>query len=112
MIKNLRLSPSPSLDDYYDDIFRGVTQALANVLHDKSNGDAKNRFYRDVQELCRHGQAEALYKHIKDACRSYLSDGPLKQIKAALNQDEDKVTALVLNCWNDWTHKTVSYTSL
>lgn len=109
VIKNARDFAAPNLQPYYDSITAQVKDALEDILNGRRPKQPLERLSRAVEELCRNGQAEALYKHLKTACEARLTEGPLQAISQVLTDGNDISTLRSTHeYWQSWTSKFVS----
>lgn len=108
VVKNLRKEPRADLQNYYDNILAQVKEALRAIFNGQRPLQPLERLYRDVEDLCRNGQAESLYKHLKLDSETYLRETPLRTIEDGLaGKSSTESLREIHRCWNTWTSQVV-----
>lgn len=110
VIKNLRPEPRENLKDHYERIWKQVSSALVAVFARQEPKQPLERLYRDVEDICRNGQAEALFKHLDSKCSEYLESSLLPYISSQVYTGLSMVETLriVHNGWEMWSSQSVS----
>jgi len=108
VVKNLRQSRAGDLTEHYRKVQVQVLEAVTAILCDKQPQQPLERLYRDVEDICRNDQAEALYRELWQRCRDYLASAVLEGLQRIDNR-EDPLTFLetLLGAWKSWNSKTV-----
>jgi cullin-4 len=111
VIKNLRVKPRENLVRFYASIFSQLKSAVQAILQEKQPPQPLERLYRDVEDICRNGQADALYKDLHEQCELHLQSGPRALISngAVVAQPID-VLRTVRTHWQNWIGQVVSST--
>jgi hypothetical protein len=109
VIKNLRREPRENLKDHYDRIWKQVSSALVAVFAGQEPKQPLERLYRDVEDICRNGQAEALFQHLNSSCNKYLETSLLpcisNQVRTGLSMIE--TLRVVHKGWEMWSSRSV-----
>jgi hypothetical protein len=109
VIKNLRREPRENLKEHYDRIWKQVSNALVAVFAGQEPKQPLERLYRDVEDICRNGQAEALFQHLNSSCIQYLETTLLPHISSQVHTGSSMVEALrvVHKGWEMWSSRSV-----
>jgi hypothetical protein len=109
VIKNLRREPRENLKDHYDRIWMQVSSALVAVFAGQEPKQPLELLYRDVEEICRNGQAEALFLHLSSRCSQYLETSLLPHISSQVHTGSNMVETLrvVHKGWEMWSSRSV-----
>jgi cullin-4 len=109
VIKNLRREPRENLKDHYDRIWKQVSDALVAVFAGQEPKQPLERLYRDVEDICRNGQAEALFQHLNSSCNQYLETSLLPHISSQVHTGSSMVETLriVHKGWEMWSTRSV-----
>ncbi len=105
VIKNLKTSPRSSLQDHYDQLWTQVSDALKAIYAGQQPQQPLERLYRDVEDICRNGQAEELFHHLNSECNSYLQKNLLPHISSQIQAGSRMIETLriVHNGWEMWS---------
>lgn len=108
-IKNLRNAPRSDPKDHYGHLWGHIEKALLDIYAGQPPVQPLELLYRDVEDICRNGQAEDLYKHLSSTCTTYLKECLMPTISAALPQGSSEVDILraVYNAWEMWNKRSV-----
>lgn len=114
VIKNLRREPRENLKDHYDRTWRQVSSALVAVFAAQEPKQPLERLYRDVEDICRNGQAETLFQHLSSSCSEYLENTLLPHVAGQVHNGLSMVETLriVHNAWEIWSSQSVCTTCL
>lgn len=108
-IKNARQDVIPDLENYYCRIFLQIQAAISAILSGQRPQQSLERLYRDVEEVCRNGQAELLFSQLYEACEIHLRENTLAVISGAVRSNTSIGTLEATHsCWQDWANKSVS----
>lgn len=109
VIKNLRREPRVNLKDHYDRIWNQVSDALVAVFAGQEPRQPLERLYHDVEDICRNGQAEALFQHLNSNCNHYLETSLLPHISSQVHAGSSMVETLriVHKGWEMWSSRSV-----
>ena len=109
VIKNLRREPRENLKDHYDRIWTQVSSALAAIFAGHEPKQPLERLYRDVEDICRNDQAEALFLHLNSRCSQYLETSLLPHISSQVHTESSMVETLrvVHKGWEMWSSRSV-----
>jgi hypothetical protein len=108
VVKNLRQSRAGDLTEHYKKVQVQVLEAVTAILSDKQPQQPLERLYRDVEDICRNGQAEALYRELWQRCRDYLASSVLEGLQRIDNREDPLAfLEMLLGAWKDWNSKTV-----
>ncbi|KAI9745680.1 MAG: hypothetical protein M1818_001214 [Claussenomyces sp. TS43310] len=108
MIKNLRKEPRTDVKVYYETISLQLDEALGAIFLRQQPRQPLERLYRDVEDLCRKGEAESLYEHLRRNCQAHLERKTLQVIQNNLGgKDSIEVLRGVHDCWQMWTSHVV-----
>ncbi len=109
VIKNLRREPRENLKDHYDRIWKQISTALVAVFAGQDPQQPLERLYRDVEDICRNAQAEALFQHLSSSCNQYLENSLLPQISCQVHTGSSMIETLriVQKGWEIWSSRSV-----
>ncbi|KAI1331202.1 cullin-4A [Xylariaceae sp. FL0255] len=106
VIKNLRTESRQSdLQRYYQNTENELNDALDAIFDQKQPRQPLERLYRGVEDLCRHGGAQGLYRMLKGRCQSYLNDRLLRSILTSAGSSNIDVLKSVHKHWVIWTEQ-------
>jgi len=112
VIKNLRAASSTRAADverYYERTWADLQAALRAVFASRPPALPLERLYRGVEDVCRDGQAEKLFRMLRDMCEAHLNEHILSMILAeAKGLDDVDVLRIVLRLWATWSKQSVS----
>jgi hypothetical protein len=111
VVKNLRKGSRTNLTDHYNYAWAEISGALMAIYSGQQPRQPLERLYRNVEDICRNGQAEGLFHHINDNCISYLQNSLLPQISKEVPTGSCVVETLriVYNGWEIWNSRSVLY---
>lgn len=110
VIKNLRsASGDQKAEQYYERTRQELKDTLKAIFNGQPITSPLERLYRGVEDVCRHGQANDLYRILRDMCDGHLRTDVLQSIRnetelAALHVD---TLRSVLKHWHEWEKKIV-----
>jgi len=109
VIKNLRREPRENLKEHYDRIWKQVSDALVAVFVGQEPKQPLERLYRNVEDICRNGEAEALFQHLNSSCIQYLETRLLPHLSSQVHTGSSMVETLrtVHNGWEMWSSRSV-----
>ncbi|CAN8096719.1 unnamed protein product [Discula destructiva] len=101
VIKNLRASSTRAADveSYYERTRADVGAALSCILVGARPRLPLESVYRGVEDLCRHGEGDSLYKMVKKRCAEYLDSVVLSKIREVGVSSDIAVLQSVLDEW-------------
>lgn len=111
VIKNLRKESRANLIDHYNYVWAEISSALKAVFSGTQPRQPLELLYRNVEDICRNGQSEALFQHVNENCITYLQNNLLPQILAKVHAAPCVVETLrtVFNAWEIWSSRSVLY---
>jgi cullin-4 len=109
VIKNLRKTSRTNLKDHYNYVWAEISSALTAVYAGQQPRQPLERLYRNVEDICRNGQAKELFQHLNENCVAHLQDSLLPQILAEVQPGLGVVETLqtVYNGWEIWSSRSV-----
>lgn len=109
VIKNLRkpANREAQVEEYYQKTAAELDAALAAILSGTRPNAPLERLYRGVEDTCRRGRADAVYKLLNDHIIGHLQATVLKRIRQRGDTSNVKVLANVLDEWKIWNKQTV-----
>jgi cullin-4 len=110
VIKNLRISPRSSLPDHYNRLWNDIKTALVDIYDGRQPQQPLELLYRDVEDICRNGQAEELYHQLNSKCTACLQNNLLPGISDGLPDAASTIETLkaVYNTWETWNTRSVT----
>lgn len=110
VIKNLRkpANRDAQVEEYYQKTAAELDAALAAILAGTRPNAPLERLYRGVEDTCRRGRADTVYKLLNDHIVGHLQSTVLKRIRQRGDTSNVKVLANVLDEWKIWNKQTVS----
>lgn len=108
VVRNLRKTSRTDLDDYYGRTWTQLNLALTAVFGGQEPVQSLEQLYRGVEDVCRHGKAESLYKALRGRCQSYLDEEMLPPILSQAGKDNVGVLRTVHATWLTWSRQMVS----
>ncbi|KAL8371584.1 hypothetical protein RB595_001402 [Gaeumannomyces hyphopodioides] len=115
VVKNLRTTPRPSdpvVQDYYRRALDDLDAALAEVFRERRPRLPLDRLYRAVEDICRNGEAAALYNMLRQRCEAYLQDVVLPKIKAEGAASSLQMLSTVHRHWEEWSAQSTTVRSI
>jgi cullin-4 len=112
VIKNLRTSSRKDIDTYYDRTWDELDAALTSVFSRTSPSSPLEVLCRGVEAICRRGQPDKLFTHLKDRCKVYLEKQLLPTIESEAGPNEVETLRTVHKFWTIWNEQSVSYINL
>lgn len=109
VIKNLR-SPvhhEARIREYYARTERELEGALDAIFNSRTPAIPLERLYRGVEDMCRKGNADTVYKTLKDKVDSHLKNVVLPKIQSAARISNLDVLRKTLAEWKTWNAQTV-----
>ncbi|KAI1268302.1 cullin-4A [Xylariaceae sp. FL1019] len=113
VIKNLRTtSRAHDLQKYYNRTKVELNEALAAIFEQQPPQHPLEKLYRGVEDLCRHGEAPALFDSLEQQCRAYLN-GPLKHsIGTEIVNSDINALRSVYKHWVMWNNQSTIIRSI
>lgn len=109
VIKNLR-SPvhhEARIQEYYARTERELEGALDAIFGGQSPAIPLERLYRGVEDMCRNGNADKVYRTLKDKVDKHLKSVILPRIQSAAKVSSLEVLRRTLAEWKTWNSQTV-----
>jgi cullin 4 len=107
VIKNLRTTSTKSVDEYYDRIWSELDAALTSVFNRTQPNTPLEVLCRGVEAICRRGQAERLFTHLKDRCKGYLEKQLLPDLEKQSGTSNVDALRAVQRYWTVWNEQSV-----
>lgn len=107
IVKNLRThnrSRDSALQVYYKKLWSDIDAALTDIFEGRDPRQPYDGLYKAVEDLCRHGEAEALYKHLHGRKEEHLKSLLLPELEslAKIASTDDLVIGVVEATWAHW----------
>lgn len=112
MIKNLRTTSRKDIDTYYDRTWGELDAALTSVFSRASPSSPLEVLCRGVEAICRRGQPDKLFTHLKDRCKVYLEKQLLPTIESEAGLNDVDTLRAVHKFWTIWNEQSVSDVNL
>jgi cullin-4 len=109
VIKNLRTSSRKDIDTYYDRTWDELDAALTSVFSRTPPTSPLEVLCRGVEAICRRGQPDKLFTHLKDRCKASLEKQLLPTIENEAGPNEVGTLRTVHKFWTIWNEQSVSY---
>lgn len=109
VIKNVR-SPAHQearIREYYARTERELDGALDAIFNGRAPAIPLERLYRGVEDLCRKGNADTVYRTLKDKVDGHLKNVVLPKIQSAVRISGLDVLRSTLAEWKTWNAQTV-----
>lgn len=107
VVKNMRRTSRTDLDEYYGRTWTQLNLALTAVFGGQEPIQSLEQLYRGVEDVCRHGKAESLYKELRRRCQSFLDEEMLPSIIAQSGRGNVGVLRTVHAAWMSWSRQMV-----
>lgn len=109
VIKNLRspVQRDARVEEYYARTEKELEQALDAIFRGQSPAVPLDRLYRGVEDVCRKGNADKVYRMLKERVERHLQTVVLPRIKKAVEMSQLHVLRKVLSEWKIWNTQTV-----
>lgn len=110
VIKNLR-SPShrnAEIEQYYKQTEKELEEALEAIFEDRKPAVPLERLYRGVEDVCRKGNAEKVYRMLMQRVEKHLKGVTLPRISQTARISNIETFETVLAEWKAWNTQTVS----
>lgn len=110
VIKNLRkpANRDAQVEEYYEKTAKELDHALAAILKGTRPSAPLERLYRGVEDTCRRGRADSVYKMLIEHVASHLQTTVLTRIRQRSDASNIKALRNVLDEWKIWQRQTVS----
>ena len=104
VVKNLRTSAGPDLQQYYERVLNKLDVSLTAILNNEKMPYSKETLYNEVMIICRQNKAPLLYKEL-DQKLSEHTDNHIKSALADLMEQKSDLEPLqgVLEAWATWS---------
>ncbi|KAI0166089.1 cullin-4A [Xylariaceae sp. FL1272] len=113
VIKNLRTtSRAHDLQKYYDRTRVELNEALAAIFEQKPPQYPLEKLYRGVEDICRHGEAPALFDSLEQQCRAYLNGPPKRSIGTEIVNSDINALRSVYKHWVTWNNQSTIIRSI
>jgi cullin-4 len=107
VIKNLKTTSTKSVDEYYDRTWSELDAALTSVFNKVPPTTPLGVLCRGVEAICRRGQAEKLFSHLKDRCKGYLEKQLLPELEKQSGTSNVDALRAVQRFWTVWNEQSV-----
>lgn len=112
VIKNLR-APShreTRVAEYYARTERELGEALDAVFAGRTGEITLEKLYRGVEDVCRRGNADKVYRMLKEKVDEHLQKVVLRRIQREGGISNLGILRAVLAQWQLWNKQTVGFT--
>lgn len=111
VIKNLRApgSRDAEVEEYYARTEGELDNAITAVFAGRRPTVPLERLYRGVEDVCRRGNAEKVYKMLAERIDAHLQTTVLPRIKRSGKSASIDVLRSVLGEWRTWSAQAVSH---
>jgi cullin-4 len=109
IIKNLRspVNHDARIQEYYARTEKELEGALDAIFNSRIPAIPLERLYRGVEDICRKGNADTVYRTLKDKVDSHLKNVILPKIQSAAKMSNLDVLKRTLVEWKTWNSQTV-----
>ena len=107
VIKNLRKTPRTDVDTYYTRTWAQLDSCLTHIFAGKQTQQSLEQLYKGVEDTCRQGRAEKLYKQLSERCETHLHTVVLPSISIVGSSSNVEVLRNVFNAWQTWSAQLV-----
>lgn len=112
VIKNLRPASvggqgNRQTELYYERTRQELNDALQAIFQNRPITSPLERLYRGVEDICRRGEADGLYKMLQDMCYNHLQRNVLTSIMSDKGTTNVEMVRSVLQHWNVWNKQAV-----
>jgi len=109
VIKNVRTTSNASqVDQYYRRTWDELGAALRSVFAGEHPKQPLEMLYRGVEDICRHGEEERVYKMLKEQCEHHLNGKVFEVIRSSGEGSNVSMLSAVHTQWQAWNSQTVS----
>ena len=84
-----------------------MDNALSAVFRREDPSDPLDLLCRGVEATCRHGEAERLFGHLKERCRTYLEEDLLPAVEQEGTGTNVDTLRAVWRFWSSWNEQSV-----
>jgi hypothetical protein len=111
VIKNVRASGTRDAqkEEYYARTERELREALEAVFEGRRPAVPLERLYCGVEDVCRKGGAEKVYRMLRDRVEAHLQRVVLPRARRAGASSDIDMLRTVLAEWKTWNSQTVRY---
>ncbi|KAF2190175.1 Cullin-domain-containing protein [Zopfia rhizophila CBS 207.26] len=102
LVKNFKVQPKTDPREYLEQIWKKVDQALLVVFAGGEITFSLEELYRGVENLCRQGKAEEVYKRLYAKCESYVGGKLKERVKEIVGRGDVEVLRGTLSAWAVW----------
>lgn len=106
-VANLRQNPRTDSRDYYDRTWEHLEACMTDVFAGRQIRHSLEQLYKGVQDICRQGSGDRLYKNLKDRCKTHLASGVLPTIKVHSRSTNIDILRHVHGCWQEFYNQMV-----
>jgi cullin-4 len=109
VIKNLHTSSSRNarVEEYYARTQKELEEAVDAVFAEKRPTVPLERLYRGTEDVCRKGNAEKVYRMLKERVETHLNRVVLPRIRRTGGNSNLEVLRCVLAEWKTWNGQMV-----
>jgi hypothetical protein len=112
VIKNLRTTPRTDVGEYYTKTWAQLNSCLTSIFEERQVQQSLEQLYKGVEDTCRQGGGEKLFKQLRDRCEAHLSETVLPTINYDPSVDNIEALRKVLSAWKTWEKQLVRLTCL
>lgn len=110
VIKNLRKTPRTDADTYYAKAWNQLNCCLTSIFEGRQPQQSLEQLYKGVEDTCRQGRAEKLYKQLSERCETHLHTDVLPRISTVGSSSDVEILRNVFNAWQTWSAQLVRTT--
>ncbi|KAJ9629728.1 hypothetical protein H2203_002109 [Taxawa tesnikishii (nom. ined.)] len=103
VVKNLRKESSWDANKYFEQTWSQLDAALKVVFSNGPVTYSMEDLYRGVENLCRQGRAEEVYRKLYARCDAHIKNDVQKALLDKASHDKVDVLRAVLAAWSSWT---------
>jgi cullin-4 len=107
VIKNLKKTSRAQVDSYYQRTWEELDRAVTDLFVKKHPTQPLEVLFRGVEAMCRHGDADRLYTHLRDRCKVYLEGTLLPKVEKESGTSYTAAVRTVQKYWTIWNEQSV-----
>lgn len=102
-VTNLRKRPRTDSHEYYNRTWNQLEACLVDIFAGRQPQQSLEQLYKGVQDICRQGDAEKLFRKLRDRCEAHLTDEVLPALDAIQSRSTNiDILRHVYACWQEF----------
>lgn len=106
-VTNLRKKPKTDSHDHYERTWKLLEACITDVFAGHQLQQSLEKLYNGVEDICREGSADRLFRNLKDRCEVHLTKGVLPTFQVHSRSTNLDLLRHVYGCWQEFHNQMV-----